>query len=71
MIEVPIIAGLFGAQIPLVTWLSAAAAVVGVSMLESSSGLSSLVSAVHNDRRPIRGLLSGLFTVLSGLITVL
>lgn len=43
VIEVPIIAGLFGAKIPPVTWYSAAAAVVGVGLLESAGGNSNLV----------------------------
>lgn len=43
VIEVPIIAGLFGARIPKVTWAAAAAAVCGVGLLESAGGNSSLV----------------------------
>lgn len=44
VIEVPIIAGLFGATIPRVTWYSAAAAVLGVGLLESAGGNSTFVS---------------------------
>lgn len=41
VIEVPIIAGIFGARIPAVTWWAAAAAVGGVALLESAGGNSS------------------------------
>lgn len=43
VIEVPIIAGLFGARIPPVTWWSAAAAVAGVGLLESAGGETSVM----------------------------
>eukprot|EP00897_Mesotaenium_endlicherianum_P000472 jgi/Mesen1/10425/ME000082S09926 len=43
VIEVPIIAGLFGARIPRLTWISAAAAVCGVGLLETSGGTTSWV----------------------------
>ena len=44
VIEVPIIAGLFGAKIRPVTWVAAAAAIAGVGLLESSAADSSFVS---------------------------
>eukprot|EP00271_Cylindrocystis_brebissonii_P006353 TRINITY_DN190_c0_g2_i1.p1 TRINITY_DN190_c0_g2~~TRINITY_DN190_c0_g2_i1.p1 ORF type:complete len:639 (-),score=110.36 TRINITY_DN190_c0_g2_i1:591-2507(-) len=46
VIEVPIIAGLFGAKIPKVTWAAAAAAICGVSLLETTGGKVSLAGDI-------------------------
>ena len=46
VIEVPIIAGLFGAKIRPITWVAAAAAIAGVGLLESSAADSSFVSTL-------------------------
>lgn len=42
VIEIPILAGLFGAKIPKVTWVAAAAAIFGVNLLETTGGHPSL-----------------------------
>ncbi|CAI5490840.1 unnamed protein product [Closterium sp. Naga37s-1] len=47
VIEVPLIAGLvFGAKIPYITWVSAAAAVAGVALLETGASDSSLLGEI-------------------------
>ncbi|CAI5465078.1 unnamed protein product [Closterium sp. Yama58-4] len=43
VIEVPILAGLFGAKIPPITWVAGLAAICGVGLLESSAGDSSFM----------------------------
>ncbi|GJP55971.1 hypothetical protein CLOM_g15009 [Closterium sp. NIES-68] len=43
VIEVPILAGIFGAKIPPITWFAGLAAICGVGLLESSAGDSSFI----------------------------
>ena len=59
----PLVAGLFGARVPPVTWLAAAAAVGGVSLLESGGSEAAngewvrlLTHRVHSSGFRVQGL---------------